>query len=104
MHNGRSRINHEEPQIRDDGTMLWVRTSKIPLRDETGTIVGVFGTYEDITDYKQAQIAVADSEAKFRRLVEDAATIFLPSRRRVCLPTSHPSSRRYLAMTSCFLR
>ncbi|HEY9884180.1 MAG TPA: PAS domain S-box protein, partial [Thermosynechococcaceae cyanobacterium] len=73
MHNGRSRINHEEPQIRDNGTMLWVRTSKIPLRDETGTIVGVFGTYEDITDYKQAQIAVADSEAKFRRLVEDAS-------------------------------
>ncbi|XGV94558.1 MAG: PAS domain S-box protein [Leptolyngbya sp. BL-A-14] len=73
IQNNLSRINYEESQIRADGTQIWLRTSKTPLRDERGEIIGIFGTYEDITDYKQAQIALAESEAKFRRLVEDAS-------------------------------
>lgn len=73
IQNNLSRINYEEPQIREDGTQTWLRTSKTPLRDEKGEIIGIFGAYEDITAYKQAQIALAESEAKFRRLVEDAS-------------------------------
>ena len=73
MQNNLSRINYEESQIRADGTMSWVRTSKTPLSNEAGEIVGVFGTYEDITAYKQSQIALTESEVKFRRLVEDAS-------------------------------
>ncbi|MBW4468802.1 MAG: PAS domain S-box protein [Stenomitos rutilans HA7619-LM2] len=73
IQDNRPRLNYEESWLKDDGTLLWMRTSKMPIHDETGAIVGVFGTYEDITDYKQAQIALAESEAKFRRLVEDAS-------------------------------
>ncbi len=73
IQNNLSRINYEESQIREDGTMIWLRTSKTPLRNDAGEIVGLLGTYEDITDYKRAQIALAQSEAKFRRLVEEAS-------------------------------
>ncbi|MBW4690469.1 MAG: PAS domain-containing sensor histidine kinase [Lyngbya sp. HA4199-MV5] len=73
IQNDLSRINYEEPLLGADGTMSWVRTSKTPLRNEKGEIIGVFGTFEDITAYKQAQIAVAESETKYRRLVEDAS-------------------------------
>lgn len=57
IQNNISIINYEEPQVREDGTTLWLRTSKIPLRNEVGKVIGVFGSYEDITEYK----AVEDS-------------------------------------------
>ncbi|MBW3018793.1 PAS domain-containing protein, partial [Candidatus Woesearchaeota archaeon] len=52
---GIARIDYEEPQTWKDGTQLWLKTSKIPLRDIDGKIIGVLGTYEDITERKQAQ-------------------------------------------------
>ena len=55
MQSGRSKLNFEEPQGRPDGSINWLKTSKIPLRDETNTIIGVLGTYEDITKMKEAQ-------------------------------------------------
>ncbi|CAA6677932.1 MULTISPECIES: PAS domain-containing sensor histidine kinase [unclassified Lentimonas] len=55
MQSGRSKLNFEEPQGRPDGSINWLKTSKIPLRDETNTIIGVLGTYEDITKIKEAK-------------------------------------------------
>ncbi|MDP9037202.1 MAG: PAS domain-containing protein [Myxococcota bacterium] len=52
---GAPRIAYEEPQTRPDGTELWLRTSKIPLRDGKGAVVGVLGVYEDITASKEAE-------------------------------------------------
>lgn len=51
--NGISRIGYEEPQTSPGGRQIWLRTSKVPLRDAAGTITGVLGTYEDITSNKQ---------------------------------------------------
>jgi PAS domain S-box-containing protein len=38
-----------EPQLRQGMKRAWLDTSKIPLRDKTGQIIGVLGMYEDIT-------------------------------------------------------
>ena len=38
-----------------DGTRTWQRTSKVPLHDQTGAVIGVLGVYEDFTAEKQAQ-------------------------------------------------
>jgi PAS domain S-box-containing protein len=54
MESGLARFHFEETQTHMDGTTIWVRTSKIPMRDQTGKIIGVLGTYEDITLRKQA--------------------------------------------------
>jgi two-component system, sensor histidine kinase and response regulator len=50
-----AKIGFEEPQVRPDGSVRWLRTSKIPLRDRDGNVIGVLGTYEDITDRKRAE-------------------------------------------------
>ncbi len=52
---GTSRVNYEEPQTTPDGEQIWLRTSKLPLRDLDGTIIGVLGTYEDITEEKRRE-------------------------------------------------
>ena len=52
---GESKLNYEEQQRRPDGSTRWVKTSKVPLRNEANEVIGVLGTYEDITAMKQAQ-------------------------------------------------
>mgnify|MGYP005850059361 CR=1 FL=1 len=55
---GVPKINYEEPQTTPDGGEIWLRTSKIPLRDPEDLIFGVLGVYEDITERKQAHEAL----------------------------------------------
>ncbi len=52
IESGTARVNYEEPQTTPSGKQIWLRTSKLPLRDLDGTIIGVLGTYEDITEEK----------------------------------------------------
>ena len=67
---GRPKINFEEPQVEPSGRVRWLRTSKVPLRDSNGRVLGVLGTYEDITDRKQMEEALREGEAKYRGLFE----------------------------------
>jgi len=61
------KINFEEPQKRTDGTNLWLRTSKKPLLDAEGNVIGIFGSYEDITESKEVEEALKASEEKFSK-------------------------------------
>ncbi len=49
---GEPKINYEEPMARQ-GSRTWLRTSKVPLRDRLGQVIGVLGLYDDITAEKQ---------------------------------------------------
>lgn len=53
---GVSRINYEEPQTTPDGRRIHLRTSKVPLKNAQNEIIGVLGTYEDITDKKRDEL------------------------------------------------
>jgi len=60
----------EEYLVRADGAQLWRRTTKIPLHAEDGQVIGVLGTFEDITEQKRSEVALRKSEARFRTLWE----------------------------------
>jgi PAS domain S-box-containing protein len=55
MESGIPENNIIEPFLRADGTNAWARTNKVPLRDADGNVIGVLGTYEDITERKQME-------------------------------------------------
>ena len=59
IRSGNPKLNYEEPRITPDGKHIWLRTSKVPLRDINNHIVGILGTYEDITERKRAQEALS---------------------------------------------
>jgi len=52
---GQPLINHEESMGSVDGTLRWNLTSKVPLRDANGKIIGIVGIGRDITDRKLAE-------------------------------------------------
>ncbi|HWR90568.1 MAG TPA: PAS domain S-box protein, partial [Dissulfurispiraceae bacterium] len=70
------KLAYEEPQTFQSGMRGWLRTSKVPLHDETGTVIGVLGTYEDITERKLAEARqvqlIKDLERANRELDEFA--------------------------------
>jgi PAS domain S-box-containing protein len=71
MRSGNSKLGYEEPQTMPDGKQIWLRTSKTPLRDINNRIVGILGTYEDITTHKQAKESLANERALLRTLVDN---------------------------------
>ncbi len=65
---GQPKLNYEEPQDTPDGGRIWIKTSKVPLRDLEDRVIGVLGTYEDITEHKRAEEALRESEERYRGL------------------------------------
>jgi PAS domain S-box-containing protein len=78
IESGIPKLNYEEPLSRNNGTQAWVLTNKLPLQDDSGEIIGVFGSYEDISDRKQAEFALQESEARFRQLAENINSDLAP--------------------------
>jgi len=54
INTGCSKLLIEEPQTTPDGKTMTLLTSKIPLRNSGGDVVGILGIYLDITARKQA--------------------------------------------------
>jgi PAS domain S-box-containing protein len=58
MRTGEPVIGKEEKAEWPDGRVTWVLTSKWPLRNDAGEIVGTFGLSRDITATKEAEIKI----------------------------------------------
>ncbi len=58
---GEGKLNFEEPQTHENSNTTWLRTTKIPLRNDSGHVFGVLGMYEDITQEKEIQQALLES-------------------------------------------
>lgn len=67
MESGIPAFNIIEPGLQADGTHTWARTSKVPLRNAEGNIVGILGTYEDITESKEVEEALLKSKELFEK-------------------------------------
>ena len=60
LQTGEPLIGIEERETWRDGKEAWVSTTKVPLRDRSGQIVGLFGISRDVTDKKLAELRLAE--------------------------------------------
>lgn len=62
MESGDSVLRLEEQETWPDGRVTWVETTKLPLRNAQGEVVGTFGISRDITERKRAEIALLEAK------------------------------------------
>ncbi len=107
---GQPMVAKEEKETWPNGTITWCSSTKAPLRDRDGNIVGTFGISRDITDRRRAEeqlnryftlspdlFCIADYHGYFRR-VNPAWTATLGySERELCtrpfIEFVHPEDR-----------
>ena len=87
MTSGRAKINIVEKLRVPGGEDIWLETSKVPLRDEKGEIIGVVGTYENVTGRKAAEAEMSRHREELlaaqSALVTQLSTPLLPIHERV---------------------
>ncbi len=63
-------ISFELEQICKDGSWIWAELNALPYIDENGNIIGIHGVARDITQRKNAEAALQESEERYRILIE----------------------------------
>ena len=68
---GQTVIDREEYFLSNEGEKRWLLTSKLPLRDQNGKIVGLVGIGRDITGRKKAEEALVRERLLLRTLIDN---------------------------------
>ncbi|HKG53978.1 MAG TPA: PAS domain S-box protein [Anaerolineales bacterium] len=68
LDSGRPVINHEEPGLDFDGKRVSILTTKMPLRDSEGKVIGLVGVGRDITERKQVEERLQLSDQILQRV------------------------------------
>jgi len=87
LETGKPKLHIIEPETQANGQTLWVETSKVPLRDDEGQLIGLVGIYEDITGRLREETALAtEREALIMAqaaLLSELSTPLLPIHEKV---------------------
>jgi len=71
---GRPMIDSEEYMLAPDGVKLWIATTKAPLRNEGGEVVGVIGVSRDVTRRRLAD-ALREGQAGILEMIVGGAPL-----------------------------
>ncbi len=71
LKNGKLVLNREEKATTTDGKEHWLLTSKIPLRDEEGQLIGLVGVGREITEQKKAEEKLRRERILLRTVIDN---------------------------------
>ena len=61
-------INHEERSLDEKGNEIYLSTTKIPLHDAEGKIIGIVGIGRDISDNRKAEDILLDHSDQLQQI------------------------------------
>jgi PAS domain S-box-containing protein len=62
-----SHVVEIKQKLNSDGQPIWLDVNRVPIHDSQGNVIGILGTIEDITQRKQAEDALQESQRQLRR-------------------------------------
>jgi PAS domain S-box-containing protein len=68
---GKPIVDYEEKETWPDREDTWVSTTKMPLRDAQGQMIGTFGISRDITERRETELALAKERNLLTTLMEN---------------------------------
>jgi len=72
IQSGKPALNVEEYTPGENGEKRWILSSKAPLRDMEGHIIGLIGISRDISDRRKTEDSLRESEEKYRLIFENS--------------------------------
>jgi len=73
IESGRPMIDSEEYVLAPDGAKVWIATTKAPLRNERGEVVGIIGVSRDVTRRRLAD-ALREGQAEILQMIVGGAS------------------------------
>ena len=71
MDRNKPEIGIIESQRNNKGDKTFLETNKVPLLDDNGQVIGILGTYHDITRIKEAELTLQQAHDLLEQRVED---------------------------------
>jgi diguanylate cyclase (GGDEF)-like protein/PAS domain S-box-containing protein len=72
IESGKPLLNYEHKLARPNGMVTWAKSSKVPLKNMDGEIIGVLGVDEDITLIKAQELEIQDSRNLLLTIIDNA--------------------------------
>ena len=70
LESGQPLLNREEPVVDSKGNSQWVLTTKVPLKDSLGQVIGLVGVTRNITERKQVEMALKESQERLALVIQ----------------------------------
>lgn len=84
--------------ITKQGTVRWLRHSCTPILDADGTLIGVRGSNDDVTEQKEALLTLQESEQRFRLITRSAQDAIIMADQQHRITLWNPSAERLFDM------
>ncbi len=96
MRTGEPMVAKVEKETLPNGTVTWALTSKMPLKDKQGRIIGNFGISRDITAIKQIEDQLAAERNLLRSLIDNLPDYIYVKDAQCRLVIDNIAHRRFL--------
>jgi PAS domain S-box-containing protein len=100
MRTGQPILGKVEKETLPDGTVTWALTSKMPLTDKDGRIIGNFGISRDITALKRIEDQLESERNLLRSLIDNLPDYIYVKDARCRLVLDNIAHRRFLGATA----